>query len=123
MCRRLPAIAALAMVTLDCGSQPYATAPTPTPSGPQWAVSGSVRDVAGIPIKGATVALTTILGVPSAFTARTTTDVNGHYSFAPVDQGNYSLEAGAPGYATLIDSIMRTSTLTKDLTLPLDPDR
>jgi hypothetical protein len=106
---------ALALTALGCGGS---TAPTPT--GPQWSVSGTVRGN-GAAIGGAVV---TLMRQPlPVIVMQTTTDAAGRYQWPSVDQGSYFVSAAAAGYVTEILPITLSSSQTVDFDLPLNPSR
>jgi hypothetical protein len=86
----------------------------------QWMLSGTVRGN-GVAIGGATVMLKR-QPLPALVT-QTTSDTDGRYRFLSIDEGSYFVEAGAPGYVTVIVPVALTSTLTVDFNLPLNPPR
>ena len=98
----------------NSGMNPVAPPPT------QWMLSGTVRGN-GVAI-GAAIVVLKRQPLP-AFVTQTTSDTDGRYRFLSVDEGSYFLEAGAPGYVTVIVPVTLTSAQTVDFNLPPNPSR
>lgn len=85
---------------------------------PSFRVSGQVRDADGQSVANATVSLK---GTQSPLT--TTTDADGHYSFASVVKGPYTATASAGGcLAPHVREIVVSGPTTVDFTLPAKSD-
>jgi len=78
----------LTLLLLSCTSQMLGQSST-------GSIVGTVVDVQGLPIKGATVTLTS-LGTNSSYTS--TTGTNGGYQFEHIDNGYYKVSVAQPGF-------------------------
>jgi len=92
---------ALAVMIAGCAGAPP-TSPGESPV--MWSLSGTVTSSAGGAIAGATVV---VLDGPNANT-QTTTDSNGRYGFASLQQAGFSVRVSANGYLQMTRSVTLT---------------
>lgn len=86
------------------------------------ALTGTVRNVSGDPVQGATITLLDGAGRPAV--APVTTPAGGSFAFPSLPPGTYTLKAEAPGYQALAQpDVLITSgrTATVDLVLSYPP--
>ena len=101
---RALAFLALALMVAGCsGAQP--TSPEAGSAGIiMWSLSGAVTSSAGAAIAGATVA---VLDGPNA-NAQTTTDSDGRYMFASLQQAGFSVRVSSNGYLPMTRGVTLT---------------
>src|SRR5579863_3558656 len=92
--RILPALLALALVTLLFAVSLQAQVDT-------GSITGTVTDPSGAVVSGAKVTMT---NEGTGASLSTAAGADGIYNFSPVRIGSYKLEASAPGFKTLVQN-------------------
>ena len=114
--RWLAAPAVSATLVLGCGGSSTPSAPSPSPAPATAAtlsLSGSVRDDAGQPVAGASVAI--LDGVNANRAA--TTDTSGRYSISGLSGGGFTVRVRSDGYNDAMQGVTLSSSTTLDLTI------
>ncbi len=86
-------------------------------TGTGGSISGTVVDVSGAVIPGATV---DILNPVTAYKQTTRSDATGHFSFQNVPLNNYHLTVTAPGFGPVVQDVELVGSVPQTLTLTMN---